>query len=795
MFSIDRFTKTAARAINRAIACAEQLGHTYIGSEHLLLGISADRTAKMILKNSGIFEEKIRDKIIAAVGRGIGSKLELSSFTPRSIKILESAATLAASSSVKLAGTEHILASMLLCADCTACTIIKELGGSISRIYSDCSGAAGETGRAVQEMKLQVLPKYGIDLNVKAACRKCDPVIGRDDEIDRVIRVLSRRTKNNPCLVGEAGVGKTAIAEGIAQLLVSGNVPDGLKNKHIFSLDLPSLLAGAKYRGDFEERIKACLDEVVKSGNIILFIDEIHSLVGAGAAEGAIDAANILKPQLARGEIQLIGATTSEEYKKHIEKDSALERRFQRIDVGEPDEKASISILKGLRPRYEEHHGVTITDEAIEAAVNLSARYISDRFLPDKAIDLIDEAASKVKIRRAASGNEMRTVTEAMSRLFGGKPDNGTSEMKQQRDAFLKKRLEDETALSRPDGAKTSVGREDIAELVSQWTGVPVAKLRQGENERLTGLEELLSKRVIRQNEAISVLAGAIRRSRVGLKDPERPIGSFMFLGPTGVGKTELCKALAECFFDNENAVVRLDMSEYMEKHSVSKLIGAPPGYVGFDEGGQLTEKIRRKPYSVLLFDEIEKAHPDICNILLQIFEDGTLTDAQGRKVNFKNTVIILTSNVGAKSLAESKNVGFIQSEIDTKKNILAELKKQFSPELLNRIDETIIFKRLEKADVRIIADKLLGELKKRAETVGILLSFESEAVDRLAEKGYDSAYGARPLRRLIVSEVEDLLSKKILYGEISAGDSAVLSCDENGFILKIKVSGCEKAG
>lgn len=790
MYSLDSFTKLANKSVNKAFAGAESLGHTYVGSEHLLLGMSTDGTSKSILKSNGITEEKVLEKLVEIVGKGDFSRLGMDALTPTARRILENGVVASSSAGCKLVGTEHILMSILREGDSAAVNIIHELGGNISKLYTECLSANVQDKGGQSELKLPTLSKYGRDMNVLAAQKKHDPVIGREEEILRVVQILSRRTKNNPCLIGEAGVGKTAIVEGIAHLLIQNDIPDSIKGKHLFSLDLSAVLAGAKYRGDFEERIKACIDEVVAAGNVILFIDEIHSIVGAGAAEGAIDAANILKPQLARGELQIIGATTLEEYRKHIEKDSALERRFQPIIVSEPSAENAIEILKGLRANFENHHNVTITDGAISAAVTLSVRYISDRFLPDKAIDLIDEAASCVRLRASSPPKSLKELSASLGRMLEEKSaihhSLEISTEIAEREAHLRRK-------QKPAKTRELVIEDDIAGIVASWTGIPIKQLTAKESERLLLLEEVLHKRVIGQSEAIIAVSKAIRRSRVGLKDPKRPIGSFLFLGPTGVGKTELCKALAESLFDNEDAIIRLDMSEYMEKHSVSKLIGSPPGYVGFEDGGQLTEKVRRKPYSVLLFDEVEKAHPDVFNILLQIFEDGILTDATGRRVDFKNTVIILTSNVGARLITEKKSIGFTTDESDDggKSAVLEELKRCFKPEFLGRIDDIIVFKKLGIAEIEAISLRLLDKLRERALTLGIVLTFSPEAVAALSKAGMSNSLGARPLRRIIITEVEDLLSQMVLDGRTKDGDALELCLDEGKYIFKQTAALC----
>ena len=783
MYRSECFTKLANTALERAVNSASEMGHTYVGSEHILYGIMFEGTAKAILSSGGITKENVREKIIELVGKGLPTKMDFSSLTPTASRIVDSAAAISRTSESKQAGTEHILMAILKENGSSAMGIIKELGGSIAKLYTDCNGTEMRDTAVKDTLKLPVLTKYGRDLNLLAIQKKCDPVFARDEEIERVIQVLSRRTKNNPCLIGEAGVGKTAIAEGIAQLLVRGDVPECIRGKHIFSLDISSMVAGAKYRGDFEERIKSCIEEVVTSGNVILFIDEIHTIVGAGSAEGAIDAANILKPQLARGDLQVIGATTIEEYKKYIEKDSALERRFQPVYVAEPSAETAVGILEGLKSRYEKHHNVKITDEAIESAVSLSVRYINDRFLPDKAIDLIDEASSRVRMKASSPPQTLDELSEALNRMLMKSGETNIAE----RDEYLRRKANAGRGIS--SVREEVVTAEDIADVVAMRTGIPVQKITSSDEEKLRSLEDTLHKRIVGQNEAVTAVAEAIRRSRIGLRDPHKPVGSFMFLGPTGVGKTELCKALAECLFGDEKSIITLDMSEYMEPHSVSKLIGSPPGYVGFEEGGKLTERVRRKPYSIVLFDEIEKAHPDIFNILLQILEEGSLTDSHGRKTDFCNCIIILTSNIGARLITEKKTLGFTDGRnenSDIKSAVISEVKKNFRPELVNRIDEMIVFRRLNRTEIEQIAEKLLGELRLRAMKLGISLSFESDAVKALADSGFDDTYGARPLRRTIVSKVENLLSGMYLEKTVQSGDVAVLAFSDGEFIFKI---------
>lgn len=799
------FTHSAVEAISQAFNSAEQMGHTYVGSEHLLLGLMENGTAKEVLLRGGITREKVHGRLSAIVGEGHQTCLSQEALSPTGLRILETAVTLIQGGEIHLAGTEHILMAMLQESGCCACGIIRELGASINKLFNDCIGInLMDTTESLytEEIKIPALSKYARDLTLAAAQNKCDPVIGREREIERVVQILSRRTKNNPCLIGEAGVGKTAVAEGLAKLLAEGRVPDNLRGKRLFVLDLSSMLAGAKYRGDFEERLKTCMDEVIKAENIILFIDELHTIVGAGAAEGAIDAANILKPRLARGELHIIGATTLEEYRKHIEKDSALERRFQSVKIEEPSPENTITILKGVKEKYEEHHKVTITDEAITAAVNLSVRYISDRFLPDKALDLIDEAASRVRMKASAPPQTLQELSRALNDfLKQNEPrfdEEYATEIAERKDYLLRKNKarasKYSTALSRP---KEQVDAKDIAEIVSHWTGIPLMRLTREENERLLELEEALHKRVVGQEEAVTSIAKAIRRSRVGLKDPNRPIGTFLFLGPTGVGKTELSKALGECLFDDESAVLKYDMSEYMEKHAVSKLIGSPPGYVGYEESGQLTERVRRKPYSIILFDEIEKAHPDLFHILLQVFEEGRLTDSHGHCVDFKNTVIILTSNIGAQLLTKSKSMGFTPKS-ETALNraaIMDEVKKFFTPEFLNRLDDIILFKKLSKEEIKKITTQLLQQLQERAKGLGIHVEFSKEAIQKISADGFSSEYGARSLRRVITSKVEDLLSQKILEEKVQKGDQLRLTVDEENHLTFLSVKELVKEG
>ncbi len=807
MYKFNGFTEKANRALNLAIEKAETMGHTYIGSEHLLLGILAEGTgaAATLLASEGITEEKVAELLAEKVGEGLPTSLSPDDFTPRSKRILEMSIAAARSISGGYVGTEHILLAIIEEGQSYAVAFLKELGVNpeelSSKILSASEGfsGAGKSASAGKKSdgKCPTLDKFGRDLTAEAKAGKIDPVIGRGEEIQRVIQILTRRTKNNPCLIGEPGVGKTAIAEGLALKIADGEVPEILENKRVVSLDLTGMVAGTKYRGDFEERIKTALDEVKKSGDVILFIDELHTIVGAGSAEGSTDAANILKPSLARGELQVIGATTLNEYRKYIEKDAALERRFQPVTVGEPTEEEAVEILKGLRDKYEAHHHVKITDEAINAAVKLSSRYISDRYLPDKAIDLIDEAGSRVKLQSMTPPenirlleDEIKTISAEKTASVNAQDFEGAAKLRdreKEKTEQLKKLKEQWHESNRHAGGEVTA--EEIAEIVSGWTGIPATTLTEEEGQKLLRLEDTLHKRLVGQDEAVSAVSRAIRRGRVGLKDPKRPTGSFLFLGPTGVGKTELCKTLAETMFGSENAVIRFDMSEYMEKHTVSRLVGSPPGYVGYDEGGQLTEAVRRKPYSVVLFDEIEKAHPDIFNILLQILDDGVLTDSQGRKVNFKNTVIIMTSNVGARAISEQKSLGFGDKDAAAKDDkaikdeVMTALKAQFRPEFLNRIDDIIVFKQLEKDDITEIARRLLKVLSDRIfDNMEITLSFTEKAVEKLADAGFDKVYGARPLRRAIQNAIEDSLSEEILSGKIKRGDTVLCDATDEGY-------------
>lgn len=811
-YNFNGFTSKANEALNQAISSAEQLGHTYVGSEHLLLGLLkiGSGVAASVLNRNGVTAEKIEELIRATIGCGTPTRLSPDYFTPRAKRVIETAMAGCSSMGKKYVGTEHLLIGILSEGDNYAIRFINEIGADTSAITSEALSASGinpensmgknEKSASKSDGNVPTLSKFGRDLTAEAKKGKIDPVIGREKEIERVIQILCRRTKNNPCLIGEPGVGKTAIVEGLAQKIAEGAVPDILQNKRVFTLDLTGMVAGTKYRGDFEERIKSVIDEVTKAGDIILFIDEVHTIIGAGSAEGSTDAANILKPSLARGEFQLIGATTISEYRKNIEKDSALERRFQPVSVAEPSEEDAILILKGLKDKYEAHHKVKITDEAITAAVKLSTRYISDRFLPDKAIDLIDEAASKVRLSVCAAPPELKELEEKIAAAEAEKVEAINSQ-EFERAASLRdseKKLKAEYEKARDDWKKQNshsngeVGEQDIAEIVSSWTGVPVSQLTEEESARLLRLEDELHNRIVGQDEAVTAVAKAIRRGRVGLKDPKRPIGSFIFLGPTGVGKTELCKALAQAMFGSENMMIRLDMSEYMEKHTVSKLVGSPPGYVGFEEGGQLTEKVRRNPYSVILFDEIEKAHPDVFNMLLQILEDGILTDSQGRRVDFKNTIIIMTSNVGARLITEKKiSFGFGESGKDDNKDVkelvLNELKNTFRPEFLNRVDDIIVFSKLDKEQIAEICVKMLNNLSERLKNLNITAEFDDSVKYALAEKGFDPVYGARPLRREIQNKIEDPLSEKILDSSVKNGDTVVCTYKDGNFEFTVK--------
>lgn len=813
----SRFTEKARQALRMAHAAASTLGYRFVGTEHLLAGLVREGSsdAAIALAAQGVEYDAVCELIKrfsspdVQIELPVGAPSDVLPLTPRTKGILELSYAEARRMGESNIAPEHLLMAILRDGSSMAVRILQELGVDGNALANQMfpgggdAGSAGQPGGKPQKGSLKDLEQFGTDLNQLAKEGKFDPIIGRDKEIERVIQILSRRTKNNPCLIGEPGVGKTAIAEGLAQKIVAGSVPETLKDKRVFSLDLSSMIAGTKYRGEFEERIKKALDEAKKNANIILFIDEVHTLVGAGAAEGAMDAANILKPLLARGELQVIGATTLDEYRKNIEKDAALERRFQPITVGEPTVEETIEILKGIREKYEAHHKVTIPDEALESAARLSARYITDRFLPDKAIDLIDEAASKIRMKAFTAPPDIKEMEAKLAEIAAAKQtavhaeEFETAAKLRKDEEQLKQELDEKKAgwQSSNSPQELVVTEEDICDVITSWTGIPVRKLAQEEQERLRNMEQILHQRVVGQDEAVSAVARAIRRGRVGLKDPKRPTGSFVFLGPTGVGKTELCKALAEAIFGDESAIIRIDMSEYMDKHNVSRLVGSPPGFVGYDEGGQLTEKVRRKPYSVVLFDEIEKAHPDVFNILLQILEDGILTDAQGRTVDFKNTVIIMTSNIGARLITEkSRALGFGgagSDDADTadyekiKESVLGELKKEFRPELLNRIDEIIVFHKLSQEDIQHITRMMLDTLQQRLASLDVTVTFTDAVVALLAKEGFDPVYGARPLRRAIQSQVEDLLSDAMLSGEVEKGKPVTVDVADGKIVVK----------
>ena len=815
MYKFTGFTQKANEALNAAIEYAENLGHTYIGSEHLLLGLltSEGSVAYTALTARNITADDVENAVRNSVGIGTPTVLSPNDFTPRSKNIIETSITIARSLGHGYVGTEHLLIAIIRDGSCYAMDILDSMNVSAADIAEEITKnvnvSQNETSnfknpsKAKGKTETPTLDQFGRDLTAVARQGKIDPVIGRQKEIERVIQILCRRTKNNPCLIGEPGVGKTAIAEGLALKIASGEVPEILKDKRIVALDLTGMVAGTKYRGDFEERIKSAIDEVSKSGNIILFIDEVHTLIGAGSAEGAVDAANILKPALARGEMQVIGATTIEEYRKNIEKDSALERRFQSVLVGEPSREETVEILKGIRDKYEAHHKVKITDEAIEAAVKMSSRYIGDRFLPDKAIDLIDEAASKVRLRAYTPPEDIRELEDKIKRIDEEKASAVNSQNFERAAALRDEEKEIKTHLAnakeswKKQNSETNgvVTPDEIAAIVSEWTHIPVVQLTEEESQRLIHMEEELHRRIVGQDQAVSAVSKAIRRGRVGLKDPNRPTGSFIFLGPTGVGKTELCKTLAATLFGDESAMIRLDMSEFMEKHTVSKLVGSPPGYVGYDEGGQLTEKVRRKPYSVVLFDEIEKAHPDVFNMLLQILDDGVLTDSQGRKVDFKNCIIIMTSNVGAKLITnegasalgfKGEDNGGTMSREDIRSAVMGELKKCFRPEFLNRVDDIIVFEQLGKEDIKEIARRLLKTLKNRVHDMGIELDFDDSAIDKIADEGFDPVYGARPLKRAIQSQIEDRLSEEMLEGRMTSGNKYICKHKDDSFVFEV---------
>lgn len=798
MYKFTGFTQSANNALNYSIEAAENLGHTYIGSEHVLLGLLSDSrmVSASILASKKVSLKKAEEQIKSVVGIGMPTSLTPDDITPRCRKIIENALLMGRTMPLGEAGTQQLLTALIRESQCAGCKILMSLGIVPYEISSDVSNSveAGEGKNSKNtENKKTMVGKYGKDLTELAEKGDIDPVIGRNSEIKRVIEILCRRTKNNPCLIGEPGVGKTAVAEGLALQIAKGDVPELLKSKRIISVDLTCMVAGTKYRGDFEERIKNIIDEVCSDGNMILFIDELHNIVGAGSAEGAVDAANILKPSLARGDLQVVGATTIDEYRRYIEKDAALERRFQTVSVDEPDRESSVLMLQGLKEKYEKHHGVRISSEAISSAVDLSMRYITDRFLPDKAIDLIDEASSRVRLKNYTPPEYVRELENKLKEICAQK-HNAIEKQDFEKAAALRDKEKETTTLLRmktqqwKDSAKQeikTVTAENVADVVSAWTGVPVSQLTEEESQKLLKLEEFLHKRIVGQEEAVSAVSKAIRRGRSEFKNPKRPIGSFLFLGPTGVGKTELTKALAECLFGSEQQIIRIDMSEYMEKHSVSRLVGSPPGYVGFEEGGQLTEKVRRNPYSIVLFDEIEKADSDVFNLLLQIMEDGMLTDSSGRKADFKNSVVIMTSNIGAELISNNKSaMGFAgESAISQRREriktlVNEEVKKIFKPEFINRIDEIIIFDSLGEKEIREIASRMLSELKTRCNKSGIKINFDESVIEAVSEKGFDSVYGARPLRRAVTALVEDALAEKYLSGEFKEKNPLICKWD-----------------
>lgn len=807
MYRFTGFTEKANTALNLAISVACRLGHAYVGSEHMLYGLLKEGSgvAFAVLSDLGIRSDNVLEFLKSEIGVGKPTLLNPDDFTPRTKRILQNALVKAKSFGHNYVGTEHLVLAILDERECYAVKFLADFGINAQNVFEKLTENvqnldASEDGEDYEDLSMtnkkgSYLERYSKDLTKLAKDGKIDPVVGREKEIERVIQILSRRTKNNPCLIGEPGVGKTAIAEGLALKIVNKETPELLKDKRVLALDLTSIIAGTKYRGEFEDRINRVIKEIIRDKNVVLFIDEVHTLVNAGSAEGSADAANILKPSLARGDLQLIGATTVKEYRKYIEKDSALERRFQTVMVDEPTVEETVQILKGIRDKYEAHHKVKILDSAVRTAAELSYRYINDRFLPDKAIDLIDEACSKVRIEASTPPKNLKAMEEELQKLSEEKSaavnaqDFETAAKIRDREKILKSELDSSKSTWKQGTTELAgeVGENEIAQVVASWTGVPVTKLTESDSNKLLKLENELKLRVIGQEEAVKAVSNAIKRSRVGLRDGKRPIGSFLFLGPTGVGKTELCKALAEVLFGNEQSMIRVDMSEYMEKQGSAKLLGAPPGYIGYDEGGQLTEQVRRKPYSVILFDEVEKAHPDVFNVFLQILEDGLLTDSQGRKVSFKNSIIVMTSNIGAKLITESKSsMGFISSENSDfdmkriKETIDSELKKEFKPEFLNRIDEIVVFNKLTRDDIEKIALKMLDELKSRTKNLEIEISFDSTVVDHLAQVGYSKTYGARPLRRLIQKEIENEVSQELIKGSVRAGDGVVVSYNES---------------
>ena len=808
----NRFTKKAQKVLRDAGKVAQELGHNYVGTEHLLVALIRNPgVASEVLKANGVEEQKILDLIDESISAQSSVLVaDEGEFTPRTQKVLEIAQEEASRMGIADAGTEHLLIALLKESDCIAVRLLNTKGINVQKLYVEALTASGQDMNTAKNEYMKqknrknksttpILDQYSRDLTALAREGKLDPVIGREREIERIVQILSRRTKNNPCLIGEPGVGKTAVVEGLARKIIEEDIPEILHNKRVLTLDLAGMVAGSKYRGEFEERIKRSLKEVMQSGNILLFIDEIHTIIGAGGAEGAIDAANILKPSLARGELQLIGATTREEYRKYIEKDAALERRFQSVVVEEPTEEEAIEILRGLAPRYEEHHHVKLTDGAVTGAVRLAARYVNDRFLPDKAIDAIDEACARAGLKRYMISPELRGLEEEQVQLekekeqaIRSKDYTHAGEVKRRQEQLEHKIDKIRKEQEKHRGAKElQVTENEIAAVIADWTKIPGQKLQEEEMERLRHLEEILHERVVGQEEAVSAVSKAVRRGRVGLKDPRRPIGSFLFLGPTGVGKTELSKALAEAVFGKENDIIRVDMSEYMEKHSVSKMIGSPPGYVGYEDGGQLSEKVRRHPYSVILFDEIEKAHADVFNILLQILEDGHVTDAQGRKVSFKNTIIIMTSNAGAQRIIEPRHLGFgVQEDAEAdyhkmKDGVMEEVKKIFKPEFINRIDEILVFHTLTKENIEQIVRIMLNTLNKRTTAqMNLTMEVTEEAVAHLAESGFDKNYGARPVRRAIQTQLEDALADALLDGTIAAGDKIKVDCKDKKIIF-----------